>query len=92
MTRESQLARWSGLASDSAACAIQALQPDLAVELLEQGRSVIWNQALHLRADLDRLTGKNEALAQRLASIRSGLDATIFVPAYSEDALERWSA
>ena len=38
-TREEHLAQWAGLAADAAACAIQDGRPDLAVELLEQGRS-----------------------------------------------------
>jgi CHAT domain len=44
------------------------------VELLEQGRSVLWTQALNVRSDLTRLAGKDPGLAERLSSIREVLD------------------
>ena len=57
-------------------------RPELAVELLEQSRSVLWSQALSLRSDLSRLAQEAPDLAQRLDNIRRILDS----PA-SEEAL-----
>ena len=73
-SRAGQLARWTGLAADAAACAVRDGQGRLAVELLEQGRSVLWSQALNLRTDLTELTRAAPALAGRVNDIRSELD------------------
>jgi tetratricopeptide (TPR) repeat protein len=85
-TREEQLAQWSGLAADAAACAILDGCSESAVELLEQGRSVLWSQALNLRTDLTRLTELYPHLAEQLDSIRTTLDTS--VPKVSQSALE----
>ena len=73
--REEQLTHWAGLAADAAACATQAGHPERAVELLEQGRSVLWTQALNLRSDLTRLADVAPELAGRLDGIRMVLDS-----------------
>ena len=73
-TREEQLADWAGLAADAAACMIAVGQPHQAVEMLEQGRSVLWTQALHLRSDLSLLREAAPHLALRLDEIRRELD------------------
>ena len=44
------------------------------MELLEQGRSVLWTHALNLRTDLARLAEKAPQLAERLDEIRKILD------------------
>ena len=76
-TREGQLAQWAGLAADAAASAVLDGHSRRAVELLEQGRSVLWAQALNLRSDLTRLAQKHPGLAERLDSIRTILDTSI---------------
>ena len=76
-TREEQLAQWAGLATDAAACAIRDGRPELAVELLEQGRSVLWTEALNLRSDLTRLVEEHPVLAERLDRIRAVLDSPV---------------
>ncbi len=73
-TRESQLEQWAGLSGDAAATAILDGRPGLAVELLEQGRSVLWTQALNLRGDLSLLRQEHPGLAARLDRIRVALD------------------
>jgi hypothetical protein len=73
-TRQEQLARWGGLAADAAAAAILNGRSELAVELLEQGRSVLWTQALNMRSDLTALADRAPALAKRLDDIRAILD------------------
>ncbi len=67
------LAEWSGLASDAAACAINAGRFELAVGLLEQGRGVLWAQALSSRTDLSLLAVYAPALAARLTDVRDRL-------------------
>jgi tetratricopeptide (TPR) repeat protein len=72
--REQQLVSWPGVARDAAACALQAGRLELAVELLEQGRAVLWGQMLQTRADLTELAASHPELASRLAGIRRILD------------------
>jgi hypothetical protein len=72
--RERLLADWGGLAQDAAACALTTEQPDRAVVLLEQGRSVLWAQVLASRNDLSALRGMAPGLAGRLAEVRIELD------------------
>jgi tetratricopeptide (TPR) repeat protein len=79
-TREDQLARWVFLAADAAACAILDNRPELAVELLEQGRSVLWTQALNLRGDLARLAAEVPGLAESLDRVRLILDSPVPAP------------
>jgi hypothetical protein len=77
-TRESLLERWAGLAGDAAAAAVLDGRPGLAVELLEQGRSVLWTQALNLRGDLSRL--KQEHPTSRRALTASASSSTLRHP------------
>lgn len=73
--REQHLAGWPGVARDAAACAVAAGRPERAVELLEQGRAVLWGQVLHLRADLTELASDHPGLAARLEQVRRLLAA-----------------
>ncbi len=83
LAREEQLARWAGLTGDAAAYAIMDGHPERAVELLKQGRSVIWRQALNLRADLGSLAGLVPVLAERLDSLRSVLEDPVSATTFS---------
>ena len=69
--------QWASLAADAAACAVLDGRPEVAVELLEQGRSVLWTQSLSLRSDLTRLAEHAPGLAERLYSIRDILDTPL---------------
>ena len=73
-TKAEQLAQVAGLAADAAACAVLDGRPRDAVELIEQGRSILWTQALNLRSDLSVLEQSAPDLAHRLDSIRQILD------------------
>ncbi|MEU5102660.1 MULTISPECIES: CHAT domain-containing protein [unclassified Streptomyces] len=73
--RENHLTEWSGLASAAAACCILAGEPERAVEILEQGRTIIQNQSLHTRGDLTDLEKKAPTLAADLMRVRQLLDA-----------------
>jgi tetratricopeptide (TPR) repeat protein len=72
--REKHLAGVGGLVTDAAGWAIEAGDLENAVELLEQGRSVLWSQSLQLRTDLTRLRLVNKDLASRLDEVRAALD------------------
>jgi tetratricopeptide (TPR) repeat protein len=72
--QERQLSEFSGLSSDAAAAAIGAGHPELAVELLEQGRTVLWSQRLDTHTDLTALRETRPDLAQRVSEVRAALD------------------
>lgn len=74
-TREEQLRRLTFIASDAAALAIRVGKPKLAVELLEQGRAVLWSQTLQIRTDFTALAEVAPDLAAALTQLRDDLDA-----------------
>lgn len=86
-TRQQQAVRWAGLAADAACCAVLAGKPELAVELLEQGRSMQWSQALNLRADLGDLAQAAPELAWRLTAARAVLNAQVPSPEPGQPAV-----
>jgi len=68
---EFHLARFAGLASDAAASALQAGDPQRAAELWEFGHGVLIRQALDQRSEVEAaLADVAPALAQRLAELR----------------------
>jgi hypothetical protein len=71
-SREQFLIRTSGLAGNSAASALEAGDPDKAVELLEQGRAVLWAQALE-QSVAAGLAASHPAVAARLEEIATAL-------------------
>ncbi|WFB05822.1 CHAT domain-containing protein [Streptomyces sp. LX-29] len=78
--REKHLLDWPGLAPTAAACHILAGAPRRAVEILEQGRTIIQEQLLHTRGDLSRLAERDPVLADRLLRTRERLDALNLPP------------
>ncbi|MEU4767545.1 CHAT domain-containing protein [Actinosynnema sp. NPDC023794] len=74
--QERQLVDLVGVASHAAATALAAGRPERAVELLEQGRSVLWSQLLDLRTDFVALRDARPDLARRLDELREGLERT----------------
>ncbi|MEU4236880.1 CHAT domain-containing protein [Actinoplanes sp. NPDC026619] len=72
--RTAIVANLGGLSSGAAACAIAAGRPDRALELLEQGRAVLWGQRRELRADISALAAGHPAEAARLAELSDTLD------------------
>ncbi len=73
--QEFRLGDVAGLASDAAAVCVQAGMPDRAVELLEQGRGVLFAQVLDSRTDLTDLRDAYPELADRFAGLRDELQA-----------------
>jgi tetratricopeptide (TPR) repeat protein len=64
--RNELITRWWDAASDAAAVATSAGAPERAVELLEHGRSIWWNQLLDTRTDQAELESSAPDLARRL--------------------------
>ncbi|WP_194817906.1 CHAT domain-containing protein [Nocardia sp. XZ_19_385] len=64
---ERLLERWTGLASEAAAVAIDVGQGSVALELLEEGRAVLWSKMVESRTDIDRLRAADQGLADELA-------------------------
>jgi tetratricopeptide (TPR) repeat protein len=75
--QERLIAEFHGLASDAAASAIASGQPELAVELLEQGRGVLLGQAIDARTEYDELYQHIPGLAERLARTHAALEQPI---------------
>ncbi|KAJ7453782.1 CHAT domain-containing protein [Mycena latifolia] len=59
-------------------CAVEQGEYQLAVEMLEAARSVIWSQALHLRAPLDELRSVHPELAAKLSALSRKLEQSSF--------------
>ncbi|MFY1636561.1 tetratricopeptide repeat protein [Solwaraspora sp. WMMB335] len=77
--REHNLVGLSGLVSNAVACSLQAGRVQLAVELWEQGRAVLFSQVLDTRPDLSSLAKHRPVLAERFAQLRYALDHPIDV-------------
>ncbi|KAJ7192661.1 aromatic di-alanine and tetratricopeptide repeat-containing protein [Mycena pura] len=66
------------IALDAATCAIDLGQYEIAIELLEAGRSVFWSQSLHLRTSFDDLRMSHPLLATKLAELSWKLEQSSF--------------
>ncbi|KAF6765760.1 CHAT domain-containing protein [Ephemerocybe angulata] len=65
----------SGLALDAAAAAFTLGRADKALEWLEQGRCLVWNQLNALRTPLDSLRAHNAELAENIATTAKQLES-----------------
>ncbi|MFF7128810.1 CHAT domain-containing protein [Streptomyces sp. NPDC008240] len=72
-SRERALGSQNGLLGTAAACAVANGDAERALELVEQGRTVIWSQRLELRSDLTALRAAAPEAADRLTAARTGL-------------------
>ncbi|KAJ7618647.1 CHAT domain-containing protein [Roridomyces roridus] len=72
--RHHHLREVSLVVRDAAACALEAKEPEKAVEWLEQGRAVIWGQMLNLRTPMDALMEQDPKRAHELLSLSSQLE------------------
>ncbi|KAG8716469.1 hypothetical protein FRC09_015728 [Ceratobasidium sp. 395] len=62
------------IAMEAAAVAIEAQEYMLALEWLEQGRSIVWNQMLQIRTPLDEVAAIDPELARELKEVAGRLD------------------
>ncbi|MGI5499364.1 hypothetical protein [Lentzea sp. CA-135723] len=72
--RRENLQNLSGAGSDAAAAMLAAGRPERSVEVLEQCRSVLWQQLLNLRAELPDIGAETNDLATRIEAVRVLLD------------------
>ncbi|KAG8702823.1 hypothetical protein FRC08_003222 [Ceratobasidium sp. 394] len=84
--RYDHVMRIGGVALEAATLAIQFQNYDLALEWLEQGRSIVWNQLLELRTPLDELAVINPGLAQDLEQTSQRLDHALSLRSDNLDA------
>ncbi|QRV75678.1 CHAT domain protein [Ceratobasidium sp. AG-Ba] len=75
--RYERIATFSGVPVEAAAAAIELNRPDLALEWLEQGRSIVWTQILGLRTPIDGLRELDPDLADRLESVARRLSSGV---------------
>ncbi|KAG8742792.1 hypothetical protein FRC10_000902 [Ceratobasidium sp. 414] len=77
--RYEQILNVGSLALDAATYAIVLGDYNLALEWLEQGRSIVWNQLVELRTPLDELAIVHPVLAQDLQQTSHRLDRVLSV-------------
>src|SRR6185437_15477110 len=73
--QERLLLEWNGLAGEACAAAVEAGLPQRAVELLDAGRSILWEQQLNLRRDASTLAADRPDLASRLRDLCTSIRA-----------------
>ncbi|MFD0597346.1 CHAT domain-containing protein [Catellatospora coxensis] len=86
--RVSTLSAFAGIASSAAVAALMLNDPGQALQLLEQGRGVLLEQALDARSDLRELAAADPDLAERMRAIRAELDTAV-TPEIAEDGAKR---
>ncbi|KAJ7910863.1 CHAT domain-containing protein [Mycena leptocephala] len=74
--RHHQILRAGRVVRDAASAAIEAHQYDMAVEWLDQGRSIIWGQLLSLRTPVDDLRQHHPSFADDLVRLSNLLETT----------------
>ncbi|KAG8931409.1 hypothetical protein FRC01_001356 [Tulasnella sp. 417] len=67
----------SSLVSDAAACALEHHKPRLAVELLEQGRSILFGQLYRMRSPIDDLREGHRSDAEEFEDLSRQLQAHV---------------
>jgi tetratricopeptide (TPR) repeat protein len=72
--RHRHLIQIGGIARDAVSAAISFKQYEKALEWLEQGRSIVWNQILQLRTPVDELRAVDSDLADHLLEVSQLLD------------------
>jgi tetratricopeptide (TPR) repeat protein len=69
---------------DATACAIELGQLELAVELIDQGRSVFWGQGEQLRFDSPATASMDRNLVSELIRVREALQQGLFRDPYAQ--------
>ena len=64
----------SSLSTAAAAAAFQFGKPEMALEWLEQGRCLVWNQLTSLRTPVDDLRAHDQNLAEELLGVSRALE------------------
>ncbi|QTD95784.1 CHAT domain-containing protein [Streptomyces cyanogenus] len=92
--QEHQLSQFPGLVSDAAAAALQANNPERALDLLERGRGVLISQALETRSESTELRDRAPELAAQYELLRQELESDLHAgsPPASESLAEAHGA
>ncbi|KAF8444075.1 CHAT domain-containing protein [Boletus edulis BED1] len=72
--RYAELKRGADVVREAAAAALDSGFPELAVEWLEQGRSIVWGELLQLRGSYEQLSSAHPNHAHRLRELSAALD------------------
>ena len=72
--RYTELARGADVAREAAAVALESGLPEIAVEWLEQGRSIVWGDLYQLRSSYEDLLSAHPDHARRLRELSTALD------------------
>ncbi|KAF8433237.1 CHAT domain-containing protein [Boletus edulis BED1] len=72
--RYAELRRGADVVREAAAAALDSGFPELAVEWLEQGRSIVWGELLQLRGSYEQLSSAHPDHAHRLRELSAALD------------------
>ena len=75
------LHNYPDLVGSAVATALTFQKFDLALEWLEEGRCLVWNQLQQLRTPIDMLCMKNPPLADRFIKVASALESYVTRPA-----------
>ncbi|KAF9000251.1 CHAT domain-containing protein [Cyathus striatus] len=75
-----------GISSDAAACAIETRNIEKAVEFLEHGRSIFWQQAMNLHSSVEILQDIDPKLAKELATLARELNISSFHTQFKESS------
>ena len=70
----STISHYPGLVEFAVAAALQYDRPDLALEWLEQGRCLVWNQLNQLHTPIDNLCDRSSSLADHFVNIARALE------------------
>ncbi|KAG9103196.1 hypothetical protein FRC07_010065, partial [Ceratobasidium sp. 392] len=74
MIKAKELAEADGERMSAVVTALESQKPDIALEWLESGRSIVWNQTLQLRTPLDHLATIDRSLAEQLKQVSQELE------------------
>ncbi|KDN44305.1 hypothetical protein RSAG8_05569, partial [Rhizoctonia solani AG-8 WAC10335] len=66
----------AGVTGDAATCAVLSESPEKAIELLELGRNIFWQQALRLRVDTGNLQTSHPDLVRELTQVQAELESS----------------
>ncbi|KAF8436587.1 CHAT domain-containing protein [Boletus edulis BED1] len=72
--RYAEVKRGAGVVREAAAAALDSGFPELAVEWLEQGHSIVWGELLQLRGSHEQLSSVHPDHARRLRELSAALD------------------
>ncbi|KAF8443876.1 CHAT domain-containing protein [Boletus edulis BED1] len=72
--RYAELRQGADVVREAAAAALDSGFPELAVEWLEQGRSIVWGELLQLRGSYEQLSSAHPDHARRLRELSAALD------------------